>query len=71
MYSWIHLFLIEEIQSCSFASAMGIDGCCLELQCYTFFFSNFICVCVCVNGEKELNEIKNIFFLSISWDLSQ
>lgn len=43
-------FLILEMQSFSFASARGIDGCCLELQCYTFFILS-VCVCVCENDR--------------------
>lgn len=34
--------VIVEIQSYSLASARGIDGCCLELQCYIFLIFNCV-----------------------------
>jgi hypothetical protein len=35
------------MQSYSFASASGIDGCCLELQCHTFLILTFVWIGVC------------------------
>lgn len=55
------LFLNVEKQSYSFASARGIDGCCLELQCYTFLILTvcvFVCKSVCVNWS--LNDVRLI-----------
>lgn len=45
--------LIVEMQSYSFAGARGIDGCCLELQCYTFLILT-VCVSVCMSVCGEI-----------------
>lgn len=48
-------------QSYSFARVRGIDGCCLDLQCYTFLIFNCVrafvsCTSVCSEEAELENE---------------
>lgn len=51
-------------QSYSFASVGGIDGCCLELQCYTFLIFNRVRAFVSsasVCGDEDESEGTSVF----------